>query len=118
MIFILADLILKHGMPQFIRSHNGPEFIAKELMRCLKSLDVKPLFIQPGSPWGNGYIGSLNGRMRDEFLNGEIFFTLTEAQVLIERWGYRCNTKRLHSSLGYKLPAPENFQPKLFGLTM
>lgn len=117
-IFVLADLFLKHGTLQFIRSDNGPEFVAKELIKWFKSLDVQPLFIQPGSPWENGYIESLNGRMRDEFLNGEIFFTLTEAQVLIERWRYYYNTKRLHSSLGYKPPAPETFQPKLIGLAM
>jgi putative transposase len=117
-IFILADLFLKQGMPQFIRSDNGPEFVAKELMKWFKSLDVKPLFIQPGSPWENGYIESLNGRMRDEFLNGEIFYTLTEAKVLIERWRYNYNTKRLHSSLGYKPPAPETLQPKLIELVM
>lgn len=117
-IFILADLFLKHGMPQFIRSDNGPEFVAKELMKWFKSLDVKPLFIQPGSPWENGFIESLNGRMRDEFLNGEIFYTLTEAKVLIERWRYNYNTKRLHSSLGYKPPAPETLQPKLIELVM
>ena len=92
--------------------------MAKELIKWFKSLDVQPLFIQPGSPWENGYIESLNGRMRDEFLNGEIFFTLTEAQVLIERWQYYYNTIRLHSSLGYKPPAPETFQPKLIELAM
>ena len=117
-IFVLADLFLKRGLPQFIRSDNGPEFIAKELMKWFKSLDVQPLFIQPGSSWENGYIESLNGRMRDEFLNGEIFYTLTEAQVLIERWRYYYNTKRLHSSLGYKVPAPETLQPKLIELAM
>ena len=115
-IFILADLFLKHGMPQFIRSDNGPEFVAKELLKWFKSLDVKPLFIQPGSPWENGFIESLNGRMRDEFLNGEIFYTLTEAKVLIERWRYNYNTKQLHSSLDYKPPAPETLQPKLIEL--
>lgn len=116
--FILADLFLKHGMPHFIRSDNGPEFVAKELMKWFKSLDVKPLFIQPGSPWENGFIESLDGRMRDEFLNGEIFYTLTEAKVLIERWRYNYNTKRLHCSLGYKPPAPETLHPKLIELVM
>ena len=101
-----------------IRRYYGPEFVAKELMKWFKSLDVKPLFIQPGSPWENGFIESLNGRMRDEFLNGEIFYTLTEAKVLIERWRYNYNTKRLHSSLGYKPPAPETLQPKLIELVM
>lgn len=117
-IFILADLFLKHGMPKFIRSDNGPEFVAKKLMNWFKTLEVQPLFIQPGSPWENGFIESLNGRMRDEFLNGEIFFTLTEAQVLIERWRQYYNTKRLHSSLGYKPPAPQTLQPMLNELVM
>lgn len=117
-VFVLADLFLKHGMPQFIRSDNGPEFVAKILLKWFKTLDVQPLFIQPGSPWENGYIESLNGRMRDEFLNGEIFYTLTEAQVLIEKWRWHYNTKRLHSSLNYKPPVPETLQPKLNQLAM
>lgn len=117
-ILILADLFLKHGMPQFIRSDNGPEFVAKKLLGWFKTLEVQPLFIQPGSPWENGFIESLNGRMRDEFLNGEIFYTLTEAKVLIERWRIYYNTKRLHSSLGYKPPAPQTLQPTLNGLVM
>jgi putative transposase len=72
----------------------------------LQNLEVKPLFIEPGSPWENGYIESFNGRMRDELLNGEIFYTLKEAQVLIEMWRKEYNTIRPHSSLGYKPPAP------------
>jgi len=118
LIFILADLFLKHGMPKFIRSDNGPEFIAKILMTWFKTLDVQPLFIQPGSPWENGFIESLNGRMRDEFLNGEIFFTLMEAKVLIERWRQYYNKKRPHSSLNYKPPTPETLQPSLNQLAM
>jgi putative transposase len=117
-IFILADLFLKHGLPKFIRSDNGPEFIAKILMKWFKTLEVQPLFIQPGSPWENGFIESLNGRMRDEFLNGEIFFTLLEAKVLIEKWRQHYNTRRLHSSLNYKPPAPETLQPRLNQLAM
>ena len=117
-IFVLADLFLKHGMPNFIRSDNGPEFVAKVLMKWFKTLEIQPLFIAPGSPWENGYIESLNGRMRDEFLNGEIFYTLTEAAVLIERWRNYYNTKRPHSSLNYKPPAPETLQVKLNQLAM
>lgn len=117
-IFILADLFLKHGIPKHIRSDNGPEFVAKILMKWFKTLEIQPLFIQPGSPWENGFIESLNGRMRDEFLNGEIFYTLVEAQVLIERWRQHYNTKRPHSSLNYKPPAPETLQPKLNQLAM
>jgi transposase InsO family protein len=106
-IDILAELFVLRGPPEFIRSDNGPEFIADALRAWLKSLDVSPLFIQPGSPWENGYIESFNGRLRDEFLNGEIFYTLLEAQVLIERWRRYYNTKRPHSALGYRPPAPE-----------
>jgi len=117
-IFVLADLFIKHGCPRHIRSDNGPEFIAKNLVTWLKTIEVQPLYIQPGSPWENGYIESLNGRMRDEFLNGEVFYTLAEATVLIERWRHYYNTKRLHSSLNYRPPAPETLQPKLIQLAM
>lgn len=103
----LAELFLTRGLPEYIRSDNGPEFIADAVREWLGFLDVSPLYIEPGSPWENGYIESFNGKLRDEFLNGEIFFTLFEAQVLIERWRRFYNTKRPHSSLGYKPPAPE-----------
>lgn len=103
----LADLFLKYGVPKYIRSDNGPEFIAERLRNWFFTLKVSPLFITPGSPWENGYIESFNGKLRDELLNGEIFFTLKEAQVLIERWRRNYNTIRPHSSLGYKAPAPE-----------
>ena len=105
----LADLFLKRGTPQYIRSDNGPEFIALRLRGWFKRLEISPLFITPGSPWENGYIESFNGRLRDEFLNGEIFYTLREAQVLIEKWRKDYNTIRPHSSLGYKPPVPEAF---------
>lgn len=81
---ILADLFTQYGTPEHIRSDNGPEFIAKHLVYWLDKLDVKASFITPGSPWENGFVESFNGRMRDEFLNGELFYTLLEAQVLIE----------------------------------
>jgi putative transposase len=103
----LSGLFLKRGCPEHIRSDNGPEFIALALRRWFESLMISPLYIQPGSPWENGYIESFNGKLRDEFLNGEIFYTLLEAQVLIERWRRYYNTKRPHSSLGYQPPAPE-----------
>lgn len=106
-IFALADLFLIHGLPKHIRSDNGPEFIATKLRLWLQKLDIAPLFIAPGSPWENGYVESFNGKMRYELLNGEIFFSLLEAQVIIERWRKHYNTKRPHSSLGYKPPAPE-----------
>lgn len=119
-IFILADLFLKHGVPKHIRSDNGPEFIAKELVKWFKTLSVQPLFIEPGSPWENGYIESFNARMRDELLNGEIFYTLIEAKVIIKMWVKHYNTKRPHSSLKYKppAPAPEVLQPDLIRLAI
>lgn len=110
-ILALADLFLKYGIPKHIRSDNGPEFIAKKLRYWLNKLEVQPLFIQPGSPWENGYVESFNGKMRYEFLNGEIFYSLLEAKVLIEKWRKHYNTQRPHSSLGYKPPAPEVFSP-------
>jgi transposase InsO family protein len=109
---VLADLFLERGCPEFIRSDNGPEFIATALRKWFEDLIVAPLYIHPGSPWENGYIESFNGKLRDEFLNGEIFYTLLEAQVLIERWRYYYNTKRPHSSLEYRVPAPETVEFK------
>jgi transposase InsO family protein len=103
----LADLFLRHGLPEHIRSDNGPEFTAKSVMRWLERLGARTLFIEPGSPWENGYIESFNGKMRDELLNGEIFDTLLEAKILIERWRIHYNEMRPHSSLGYRPPAPE-----------
>jgi putative transposase len=109
-ILVLAELFLKNGRPEHIRSDNGPEFIAKKLRHWLKTLDVEPLFIAPGSPWENGYVESFNGKMRDQFLNGELFYTLKEAQVMTERWRVHYNTKRPHSSLKGLPPAPEAIQ--------
>lgn len=117
-ILVLAELFLTRGIPKHIRSDNGPEFIAKRLVTWLKGLDVGPLFIQPGSPWENGYCESFNGKMRYEFLDGEIFYSLFEAKVLIERWRQHYNCVRPHSSLGGKPPAPETFQPKLTALVV
>ena len=96
--------------PLHIRSDNGPEFIAIQLRRWLKYLNVAPLYIAPGSPWENGYIESFNGKMRAQFLNGELFYTLKEAQILTERWRTHYNTVRPHSSLGGQPPAPETIQ--------
>ncbi len=103
----IAELFLQRGTPGHIRSDNGPEFTAKAVREWLSRVDVKSLFIEPGSPWEHGYVESFNGKFRDELLNGEIFFTLTEAKVLVERWRHEYNTKRPHSSLGYRPPAPE-----------
>lgn len=109
-IHALADLFLLKGVPDYIRSDNGAEFIAKKLRKWLGQLGVKTLYITPGSPWENGYIESFNGRLRDEFLNGELFYSLKEAQVLVEVWRREYNTLRPHSSLGYRAPAPEALQ--------
>ena len=104
---VLLDLFLERGVPVHIRSDNGSEFIAKKVRLFLSRLSVRPLFIEPGSPWENGYIESFNGKMRDEqLLNSEIFYSLKEAQVLIEMWMKHYNTVRPHSALGYRPPSP------------
>lgn len=103
----LGELFVRRGVPGHIRSDNGSEFIAGELREWLHRLNVKTLYIEPGSPWENGYIESFNGKLRDELLNVEIFDTLKEAQVLTEWWRKSYNTIRPHSSLGYRPPAPE-----------
>jgi len=103
----LTELFCERSVPVHLRSDNGPEFIANALREWLNKLSVKPLFIEPGSPWKNGYIESFNGKMRDELLNREIFYTLKEAQVLIARWREEYNPFRPHSSLGYRPPAPQ-----------
>lgn len=103
----LFQLFILRGVPEHIRSDNGPEFTAKAIRKWLNRVGVKTLFIEPGSPWENGCIESFNGRLRDELLNREIFTTLTEAKVLIEEWRREYNGVRPHSSLGYHPPAPE-----------
>jgi putative transposase len=107
MLEVLANLFCERGVPVHLRSDNGSEFTAKKVRTWLRRLEVKPLFIEPGSPWENGYVESFNGKMRDELLAREIFYSLKEAQVLIERWRREYNTIRPHSSLGYRPPAPE-----------
>ena len=107
----LAWLFATRGVPKYIRSDNGPEFTAKAVRDWLKKVGVRTLFIEPGSPWENGYVESFNGKLRDELLNGEIFYTLSEAKVLIERWRHHYNTIRPHSSLDYRPPAPEAIGP-------
>ena len=103
----LAWLFCTRGLPAYIRSDNGPEFTARQVRQWLADLSVGPLFIEKGSPWENGYIESFNGKMRDELLDREIFYTLKEAQVLIEAWRHHYNTLRPHSALNYRPPAPE-----------
>jgi len=106
-IDLLFQLFILRGIPKYIRSDNGPEFTAKAVRRWLSRVGVKTLFIEPGSPWENGYIESFNGKLRDELLNREIFMTLEEAKALIEQWRREYNQIRPHSSLGYQPPAPE-----------
>ena len=107
----LADLFLTHGVPAYLRSDHGPEFTA--------ALQVQTLFIEPGSPWENGYVESFNGKLRDALLNRATFSTLTEAKSLIERWRREDNTVRPHRALGYRPPAPEVISPTpLSGLMM
>jgi transposase InsO family protein len=107
----LAALFVEHGPPDHIRSDNGAEFTAQAVRDWLARIGVQTLFIEPGSPWENGYNESFNSKLRDELLNGEIFYTLTEAKVLIEQWRRHYNTIRPHSSLGYKPPAPVTWSP-------
>ena len=109
----LADVMVMKGVPEHIRSDYGPEFVAKDLRKWLADTGAKTLYIEPGSPWENGYCESFNSKLRDEFLNGEIFYSLREVQVLAERWRVHYNTIRPHSSLGYKSPAPETWQPEV-----
>jgi len=105
-IEVLANAMIEHGIPEHIRSDNGPEFVARDLRKWLADIGTKTLYIEPGSPWENGYCESFNSKLRDEFLNGEIFYSLKEVQVLAERWRVYYNTVRPHSSLGYRPPAP------------
>jgi putative transposase len=107
----LTDLFVKYGPPEHIRSDNGSEFTSRAVRGWLERIGVKTLFIEPGSPWENGYNESFNGKLRDELLNGEIFYTLKEAQLIIEGWRQEYNTFRPHSSLGYLPPAPEALLP-------
>ena len=106
-IDVLTDLFILRGVPAFIRSDNGPEFVAEVVKKWIKAVGAKTAYIVPGSPWENGYCESFNGRFRDELLNGEIFYSLKEAQIIIEQWRKHYNTKRPHSALGYRPPAPE-----------
>ena len=107
----LADLFILHGVPAHIRSDNGPEFVAQALRDWVAAVGAKTAYIEPGSPWENGYCESFNGKLRDELLNGEIFYTLREARIVIEAWRHHYNTVRPHSSLGYQPPAPETLIP-------
>lgn len=106
----LSELFIIRGLPDHIRLDNGPEFTSRAIRQWLSNQEVGPLFIEPGSPWENGYNESFNGKLRDELLNGEIFYTLKEAKIMIERWRVHYNTKRPHTSLGYRPPAQGTIQ--------
>jgi transposase InsO family protein len=110
-IDVLADLFTLRGVPEYIRSDNGAEFTATAVQDWIAAVGSKTAYIEPGSPWENGYCESFNSKLRDELLNGEIFYTLEEARIIIESWRRHYNEIRPHSSLGYKPPAPEAFIP-------
>ena len=115
---LLTVLFVRHGPPEYLRSDNGPEFTAKLVRRWLGRVGVETLFIEPGSPWENGYNESFNGKLRDELLNGEIFCSLAEAAVLVEQWRREYNTVRPHSACGGFPPAPEAIKPSPWFLRM
>jgi len=117
----LANAMIANGIPEYIRSDNGPEFIAKELRSWLSGIGVKTTYIEPGSPWENGFCENFNGTFRDNLLDGEIFYSLKEAQIIVGEWvkqmtkgnPFRDNHVRPHSALGYRPPAPQTQVPKL-----
>lgn len=110
-IDVLTDLFILRGTPGHIRSDNGPEFAAIAVRDWIRGVRARTAFIEPGSPWENGYVESFNGKLRDELLNAEVFSTLAEARVLIEQWRRHYNTVRPHSALSYRPPAPEVLLP-------
>jgi putative transposase len=114
-IDVLSDLFILRGGPGYIRSDNGPEFVAKAVRGWIAAVGAKTAYIAPGSPWENGYIESFNARLRDELLDGEVFYSLREAEIVIESWRRHDNTVRPHGSLGYKPPAPEVLLPPSAG---
>ena len=106
-IDVLSDLFILRGVPEHVRSDNGPEFVAKAVQTWITAVGAKTAYIAPGSPWENGYVESFNSKLRDELLNGEIFYSLAEAKAVIESWRRHYNAVRPHSALGYRPPAPE-----------
>ncbi len=113
MIDVLSDLFILRGVPGHVRSDNGPEFVAEAVREWITAVGARTAYIAPGSPWENGYVESFNARLRDELLDGEMFYGLREAQVVIESWRRHYNAVRPHASLGYRAPAPEVFVPAL-----
>ena len=115
MIEAPADVMVAKEVPEHLRSDNGPEFVARDLRKWLAGTGAKTAYIEPGSPWENGYCESFNSKLRDQFLNGEIFYPMKEVRILAERWRVHYNTVRPHSSLGYRPPAPEAWITKSLG---
>jgi putative transposase len=109
----MANIMIARGVPEHIRSDNGAEMTAKVVRSWLANVGAKTLYIEPGSPWENGYCESFNGKLRDELLNGEIFYSLKEAKIVIEQWRKHYNTIRPHSSLRYRPPAPQTLAPPM-----
>ena len=112
-IDVLSDLFILRGVPEHVRSDNGPEFVAKAVQAWITAVGARTAYIAPGSPWENGFVESFNARLRDELLDGEVFYSLQEARVVIESWRRHYNAVRQHASLGYRAPAPEVFVPAL-----
>ncbi len=110
-IDVLTNLFILRGVPDYIRSDNGPEFVAEAVTKWIGAVGARTAYVEPGSPWENGYVESFNARLKDQLLNGEIFYSLKEAQIIIEGWRQHYNTKRPHSALGYRPPAPETIIP-------
>ena len=106
-IDVLSDLFILRGIPAHVRSDNGPEFAAKAVRAWIAAVGARTAYIEPGSPWENGYVESFNARLRDELLDGEVFYSLKEAKVVIEGWRRHYDNSRPHSALGYRPPAPE-----------
>jgi transposase InsO family protein len=104
-IEILEELVAKHGSPGYLRSDNGPEFIASAVRQWLAASQISTAYIEPGSPWENAYSESFNSRLRDELLDRELFTSLAEAKVVVEQYRHEYNHERIHSSLGYKTPS-------------
>ena len=111
LIETLGECMLEHGVPEHVRSDNGGEMTAERVRKWLQTIGTRPLYIEPGSPWENGHCESFNGKLRDECLNGEIFYSPNEARVVIEMWRKHYNHRRPHSSLGYRAPAPLTWRP-------
>ena len=109
----LANAMSDNGIPEYIRSDNGPEFIAKDLRSWLCNIGVKTAYIEPGNPWENGFCESFNGTFRDNLLDGEIFYSLKETQIIVGEWVKHSNHVRPHSALGYRPPAPQTQVPQL-----